>query len=104
MLTGAIGGIGSVLAKGMADVGARMALCDIDPVKLDKLAGEINSDGIAKAFTLNVLKMDSIKTCVENVIKEFGRVDVLINCAGINKRKVFWMSGRRPMTGSWALI
>ncbi len=89
MLTGAIGGIGSVLAKGMADVGAQMALCDIDPVKLDKLAEEINTDGIAKSFTLNVLKMESIKVCVENVIKEFGRVDVLVNCAGINKREGF---------------
>ena len=89
MLTGAIGGIGSVLAKGLADVGAQMALCDIDPVKLDSLAEEINSDGIAKAFTLNVLKMDSIKACVDNVIKEFGRIDVLINCAGINKREGF---------------
>ena len=89
MLTGAIGGIGSVLAKGMADVGAQMALCDIDPVKLEDLAEEINKDGIAKAFTLNVLKMDSIKTCVEDVIKEFGRVDVLVNCAGINKREGF---------------
>jgi gluconate 5-dehydrogenase len=89
MLTGAIGGIGSVLAKGMADVGAQMALCDIDPVKLDDLASEINVNGIAKAFTLNILKMDSIKSCVENVIKEFGRVDVLVNCAGINKREGF---------------
>ncbi len=89
MLTGAIGGIGSVLAKGLADVGAEMALCDVDPEKLEKLTAEINENGKAKAFSLNILKMDSIKSCVDSVIKEFGRVDVLINCAGINKREGF---------------
>jgi len=89
LLTGAVGGIGSVLAKGLADVGAEMALCDIDPVKLEELAAEINKNGVAKSFQLNILKMDSIKSCVENVIKEFGRIDVLINCAGINKREGF---------------
>jgi len=89
LLTGATGGIGSVLAKGLADVGGEMALCDIDTGKLDKLAEEINVNGKAKAFHLDILQMDSIKSCVDNVIKEFGRIDVLINCAGINKREGF---------------
>jgi len=89
LLTGAIGGIGSVLAKGLADVGAEMALCDLDKEKLDELAAEINKTGKAKAFYLNLLEMDSIKSCVDSVIKEFGRIDVLINCAGINKREGF---------------
>jgi len=89
LLTGAIGGIGSVLAKGLADVGAKMALCDLDPEKLEALAYEINISGAAKSFLLNILKMDSIKSCVDNVVKEFGRIDVLINCAGINKREGF---------------
>ena len=89
LLTGAIGGIGSVLAKGMADVGAKMVLCDIDPARLNELAGQINKGGggEAKAFPLDVLKMDSIKSCVDGVMKEYGRIDVLINCAGINKRE-----------------
>lgn len=89
LLTGAVGGIGSVLAKGLADVGATMALADLDPEKIEALASEINKDGAAKSFPLNVLKMDSIKSCVADIIKEYGRIDVLINCAGINKREGF---------------
>ncbi|MDF2841488.1 MAG: short-chain dehydrogenase/reductase [Clostridia bacterium] len=87
LLTGATGGIGSVLAKGLADAGAEMALCDIGNDKLEALGTEINENGSAKAFDLNILQMDSIQLCVEKVMKEFGRIDVLINCAGINKRE-----------------
>jgi gluconate 5-dehydrogenase len=89
LLTGAQGGIGSVLAKGMADVGAIMALSDLDPGKLSELASEINKNGKARAYPLDILKIDSIRTCVDKVIKDFGRIDVLINCAGINKREGF---------------
>ncbi|MDF2533347.1 MAG: short-chain dehydrogenase/reductase [Clostridia bacterium] len=89
LLTGATGGIGSVLAKGLADAGAEMALCDIGNEKLEAIAAEINENGSAKAYSLNILQMDSIKLCVDNVIKEYGRIDVLINCAGINKREGF---------------
>ncbi len=90
ILTGAAGGIGSVLAKGMASVGANMVLCDVAMDNLKKVEEEIHQAGNkAKSIQLDITNMDSIKTCVDTVITEYGRIDVLINCAGINKREGF---------------
>lgn len=90
LLTGAIGGIGSVLAKGLASVGARIAMADIDQAKLDALAKEIAADGgEARSFPLDVLQRTSIERCVADVISAYARIDVLVNGAGINRREGF---------------
>ena len=90
LLTGATGGIGSVLAEGFAAAGATMALCDLDEDKLSLVAAGITSrSGTAGCFTLDLTDMRSIITCVDNVISVYNRVDVLVNCAGINVREGF---------------
>lgn len=90
VLTGASGGIGSSLARGMASVGADMVLCDIAEEILYQLRDEIlASGGSASAYRINMLKMEDIQSGVAQIIRDKERVDVLINCAGINKRDGF---------------
>jgi len=90
MLTGAAGGIGSELARGLASVGADMALCDIAEESLHRLRDEIRADGgSACACCMDMLNTDSLRDGVERIIRDKGRVDVLINCAGVNKRDGF---------------
>ena len=90
MLTGATGGIGEVLAEGFAAAGGTMALCDLDASKMQALAGRIQANGgTAGCYHLNLAEMDSIHHCVNQVMAEHGRIDVLVNCAGINKREGF---------------
>lgn len=90
VLTGATGGIGSVLANGLASVGADMVLCGTSIEKLFKLEQEIiNCEGKAKSFVLDIADMDSVRQCVSSIKKKYGKIDVLINCAGINKREGF---------------
>ena len=90
MLTGAVGGIGAVLAKGLVGVGADMALCDIAEDSLTALCDEIRgAGGSACVCLMDMLDTGSIREGVARVIREKGRVDVLINCAGINKRDGF---------------
>lgn len=90
LMTGAAGGIGSVVAKGLAGAGAEMALCDLDLEKTQQLAEEIRlSGGKARAYALNIAHMDEIRRCVSEVAADCGRIDVLVNCAGINKREGF---------------
>jgi len=90
VLTGATGGIGSVLAKGLASVGADMALCGTSMEKLLLLEEEIiDCDVKVKKFVLDIADMESVKDCVSSIKEEYGRIDVLINCAGINKREGF---------------
>lgn len=88
MFTGAGGGIGSEVAMGMAKAGAHVALCDISMEQLSETQKNIeNINGKATSFLLDVANMDNIQECVDEVAKINGRIDVLVNCAGINKRE-----------------
>ena len=88
LFTGATGGIGSVICCGYAKAGASMALCDIDDEKLAELEAVIRADGgEASRFILDLTRMEDIASCVDSVIRKYGRIDVLFNCAGINKRE-----------------
>ena len=88
LMTGAAGGIGAALAKGMAGIGACMCNCDISQKGLDALKQSIAEDGFgAHSYLMDVSSLDSIRQAVENVIAQHGRIDVLINMAGINKRE-----------------
>jgi NAD(P)-dependent dehydrogenase (short-subunit alcohol dehydrogenase family) len=90
LLTGAAGGIGCALAEGFASVGATMALCDLDLNQLNLMAGRIKEKaGNATCYHLDLLDMSTVKKCVDAVIADYGHIDVLINCAGINKREGF---------------
>jgi len=90
LLTGATGGIGSVFAEGFASAGASMALCDLNLSDLNLLAGKIkDSSGKATCYHLDLTEISSLKKCVDAVMTEYGRIDVLVNCAGINKREGF---------------
>lgn len=85
VLTGAAGGIGSALAGGFASAGASMALCDLNLPGLTLLADQIRGDGgHARPYPLDLTDRGSIKECVEKIIAEYGRIDVLVNCAGVN--------------------
>ena len=84
VMTGAAGGIGAVLARGLAEAGAKMALCDLREDDVRRLAGELEG---AAGFGLDVMKAESIRACVGAVADRFRRIDVLVNCAGVNKRE-----------------
>lgn len=88
LLTGACGGIGAELAKALAGAGADMALTDIVEDTLITLIEEM-PDGNHSAVKMDVSSIESIHTVVDTVLKTYGKVDILINCAGINKREGF---------------
>lgn len=90
LLTGAAGGIGKVFAEGFAALGAAMALCDINISELENIADGIReSGGYASCYNLDISDIAGIKKCVDTVISDFGRIDVLVNCAGVNVREGF---------------
>ena len=88
LFTGAIGGIGCAICEGYAKAGASLALCDIDAGKLAELEKKIRAGGgEASSFELDLTRTEDTAGCVNSVIKAYGRIDVLFNCAGINKRE-----------------
>jgi NAD(P)-dependent dehydrogenase (short-subunit alcohol dehydrogenase family) len=90
LLTGAAGGIGEALAAGLARAGAEMLLCDIAEDRLGALAAKIRAEGFgAEGFHMDVASLASVRGGVEKITEGGRRVDVLINCAGVNRREGF---------------
>lgn len=88
LFTGAGGGIGSAVAEGLAFAGAHVALCDINKESLEKVEQKIKADGgSASVHVLDVTNLQDIKKCVAEIAEAYGHIDVLVNCAGVNKRE-----------------
>ncbi len=85
VITGGAGVLGSAIARGLGKVGAKIALCDI--VNAEKVAQELKSEGIeAKGYYINVMDIEKIQSCRDEVIKDFGKADILLNAAGGNTK------------------
>lgn len=88
VITGAGGIICGVMAKEMAKKGVKVALLDLFVENAQKIADEINAaGGEAVAVKANVLDRESLEQARDAVLDRFGRVDILINGAGGNKKE-----------------
>ena len=86
VITGGAGVLGSAIARGLGKAGAKIALCDI--VNAEKVAQELQEEGIiVKGYYINVMDKEKIKFCRDEVIKDFGKVDILLNAAGGNMKE-----------------
>ncbi|MGN1104617.1 MAG: SDR family NAD(P)-dependent oxidoreductase, partial [Candidatus Coproplasma sp.] len=80
VVTGAGGVICSMLAKSLAQAGAKVALLDLNEEAAKRYAEEIVADGgIAKGYRANVLDKESLKECHIQILKDLGKCDILIN-------------------------
>jgi NADP-dependent 3-hydroxy acid dehydrogenase YdfG len=84
VITGASSGMGEAAAKHLAQQGAAVVLGARRADRIEKLAKEIQENGgKALAIATDVTKRDEVKNLVDSAVEKFGRVDVIINNAGI---------------------
>lgn len=89
MITGGARGIGKAIALAYAREGARLAICARTESEINDTVQEIQKlKAEGKGWTCDVSVEDSVKDFVGDVIKEFGRIDVLVNNAGVMTRPV----------------
>lgn len=87
-ITGAAGVLCSMMSEALAAAGAKVAILDRTKEKAQVLAEKIRSNGgITFAYECNVLEKDSIHTAHLDILKDLGKVDILINGAGGNNPK-----------------
>lgn len=89
LITGASKGLGKAMALALAEAGAALALVSRDEAKLNEVATLIREGGgRAEVFVADVTEEAQVqRTCAEIAAKFDGRLDILINNAGINIRK-----------------
>src|SRR5882672_4664899 len=86
LVTGASQGIGRACALRMARDGATVAAAARSQEKLNALVGEITAaGGKAAAFALDVSDEEQVKAVCKSAISQFGKIDILINNAGITR-------------------
>lgn len=82
VVTGAASGIGRAIAEALSAEGVKLALLDKEGASLKQLRDKLEFE----AYTLDVSLEDEVKTTIEKITGSFGRIDILINSAGITGR------------------
>ena len=85
-VTGGARGIGKAIATAFAERGARIALLDLASADLEATRGELVARGAdVRAYPVNVSKEDQVSGALDRLVADFGRLDVMVNNAGIIK-------------------
>jgi len=88
VITGGGGILCSVMARAMAECGAKVAVLDLKPEMAQKVAAEVTAaGGMAVGLACNVLDKASLEAAHERITAVFGPVDILVNGAGGNHPK-----------------
>lgn len=90
IVTGAGQGIGKATALRLAGEGASVVIAEYDPQTAQIAAEEIGGLGQpALAYPVDVSKPDDTRKMVQDIVSEFGRVDILVSNAGISEVRPF---------------
>ena len=79
VITGGATGLGLAMAKNLSACGVRLALVDKDSKALTTIEDQLD----CSSFTVDITEEDSVKNVIEAIGRKFGRIDILINSAGI---------------------
>lgn len=88
LITGASRGIGRAIALGLAEAGASVALSSRTEADLSQTAEEVRVLGArAEAFPADVSRVAEIRALVREVLVRMDQIDILVNVAGVNRRR-----------------
>lgn len=93
LITGGVRGIGLATAKAFAEADADIIIADIEPPDSDVVLSaleEVRKYGVkVKYYKMDVSNFEEVQKVADEILKEFGKVDILINNAGINRDRLF---------------
>lgn len=83
IVTGAARGIGRATAERLIEEGAKILICDIDEAQLMRTAAELGGEDRVLAQLVDVVNKGHVEQLVEKAVQHFGRLDIMVNNAGI---------------------
>src|SRR5687768_9332484 len=88
LVTGGYGGIGEAVSHGLASLGARVAVAGHNAEKAAACAETLRKKGAdAYAAAFDSVSVPETQRMVDDVARHFGRVDILVNCVGLNREE-----------------
>jgi NAD(P)-dependent dehydrogenase (short-subunit alcohol dehydrogenase family) len=88
LITGASGGIGTALAVALAAVGATVGVHGRTPDKVAEACQQVtDAGGKAIGLVADLVDVATNRQLIADAVQQLGRLDILINCAGMNRRK-----------------
>ncbi len=86
LITGGARGIGFAIAQKLANEGSDIAICDVNEESLKEASQKLSNSG-REILTgmVDVTNFDNVRTFIQKVLDKFGRIDILINNAGITR-------------------
>ena len=104
LITGAARGLGAAIARELAARGARLALVDLEEASLANTRQACAESGAeARCYAADVSKEADVVRLFERAVRDFGRVDVLINNAGILRDALLVKAKHGEITGKMSL-
>jgi len=100
LITGGAAGIGKATAVRFAEEGAKVVICDVSQEAGEALAAELGGD--ASFYKVDVTDREDVQKWVDAVVEKYGRVDVLVNNAGITRDARFVKVKEGELVGQMA--
>ena len=103
-VTGGARGIGKAIASAFVERGARVAIIDLSPVDLEAVRADFAKAGTqVGTYAANVAREDQVVSAFDGIVADFGRLDVLVNNAGIIKDGLLVKAKDGVVTGRMGL-
>jgi 2-keto-3-deoxy-L-fuconate dehydrogenase len=84
IITGGGSGIGKAIATVFAQQGSKVCIIEVNKTSADDAVSSLANQNLqAKGYPCNVANQQEVKNTVDSIAKEFGRIDILVNCAGV---------------------
>lgn len=104
VVTGGARGIGRAIASAFAERGAQVAIVDLNQADLATVAGEFAGRGVqVRTYAANVARENEVVAALDGVVRDHGRLDVMVNNAGIIKDGLLVKAKDGAVTGKLGL-
>ena len=90
IVTGGASGMGKAIATRLASEGASIVIADVNENAMNATVSELVAAGHkAAGYKMDVSRREQVREVMNEIVEKFGRIDILVNCAGVTRHRPF---------------